>query len=153
MRKVTAFLASIVLLAAVTAPAFAASVVNFSIPVSGDVPNFCGYENVQLGGDLHVTFNETFDSAGGEHFDIHVNSQGISGVGESSGAKYQANGAINGTLNANAGGTVNGTLPINFQLVGQGSVPNMPVHALLHFTVNPDGSLTSLTLDPPSSCF
>src|SRR3954463_15072342 len=47
-------------------------------------------EDVVLTGTLHDLFHITFDNAGGLHVKALDNPQGISGVGLTSGAKYQA---------------------------------------------------------------
>jgi len=45
-----------------------------------------------------------------------------------------------------------GTVPLTIPLVSQGSAPNFTVHAILHFTVNPDGTVTTFINDVTTIC-
>src|SRR5258708_20352837 len=49
-------------------------------------------ERVALSGTLHDLFHVTFDGRGGFHLDVHDNPQAVSGVGLTTGDKYQGTG-------------------------------------------------------------
>jgi hypothetical protein len=51
-------------------------------------------ELVELSGPLHMLFHVTEDANGGIHVKSHVQPQGISGVGMSTGTKYQGTGVL-----------------------------------------------------------
>jgi hypothetical protein len=108
------------------------------LPTTGDV--------VHLSGPLHVTLDETVDSAGGLHIKEHFQPQGISGVDLTTGAKYQGNGVTQDQTIDAPSGTSNFTFVDNFKIIGQGPNNNYTVHENMHFTANANGDLTA-TLD------
>lgn len=143
MRKILAFLAALALLSAVSVPALAAKVIDIRSPVSFVSTNPCSGELVDFSGQDHLTSTLTTDSAGGVHYDIYYNLQGVSGVGETTGAKYRFNDAVNLMLSPTSSGTSNELHPLDSEVIGQGTVPNFLVHAVLHVTMNANGSITS----------
>jgi hypothetical protein len=100
-------------------------------------------EVVALSGSLHALFHVSFDGAGGLHFDTHESLQGVSGVGLTSGVKYQGTGGTHFDANGTAGGTFVLTVVNTFRIIGQGPENNFMLHESFHFTVNPDGTVTS----------
>jgi hypothetical protein len=100
-------------------------------------------EFVLLTGNLHVLIHETVN---GNRFNVtlHFQPQGISGVGESTGDKYQATGV---TQERFGGSFVNGqfsdTFINNFRIIGQGPGNNYLVHQTFHITFNANGELTA----------
>jgi hypothetical protein len=127
-------------------PARAGKIVNQVIPISITVFVPCANggagEIVTLSGDLHDMFDLTFDNAGGVHIKIQDNPQGVSGVGETTGLKYQATGVTELELNAQIG--IEETFVNNFRIIGQGPNNNFLVHENFHITINANGTLTSL---------
>ena len=101
-------------------------------------------EYVALSGSLHDLFHVTLDGAGGFHLDVQDNAQAVSGVGLTSGVKYQGTGVTRFDENFTAGRTSVFTF-VNpyFRIIGQGPGNNLLVHENLHVTVNPDGTVTS----------
>jgi hypothetical protein len=74
---------------------------------------------------------------------FHFQPQGISGTGESTGAKYQAIGVTQESFkNSFQNGQVNETFVNNFRIIGQGPGNNFLVHETLYFTINADGTVT-----------
>jgi hypothetical protein len=100
-------------------------------------------ENVALSGNLHDLFHVTFDGNGGFHLDASDNPQGVSGVGLTTGDKYQGTGITRFDTTNTAGGTSVFTFVNNFRIVGSGPGNNFLVHENMHVTVNPDGTVTS----------
>jgi hypothetical protein len=109
-------------------------------------------EAVTLSGSLHDLFHVTFDGAGGLHLDVHENPQGVSGVGLTSGVKYQGTGGTRFDANGTAGSTLVVTVVNNLRVIGQGPGNNLLVHENLHVTVNPDGTVTSSHDNVSTTC-
>jgi hypothetical protein len=124
-------------------PLQAAVTTNTSIPVTLFVDIPCAGELVVLNGPLHILSTVTFDSAGGFHMVAHFQPQGISGLGQTTGAKYQATGETEFQTSAKA-------LPFetsfvnNFKIIGQGPGNNLLIHENFHLTVNANGTVTAV---------
>jgi hypothetical protein len=132
-------------------PAYAAATsftVSTEIPfsTSGPVPcaNGGAGEQVDLSGSLHALYHVTVDASGAVHVTSHDNPQGIDGVGETTGAKYQATGVTEDRSNQGSGGLpFTFTYVNNFRVIGQGPRNNFLVHENTHVTINPDGTATA----------
>lgn len=98
-------------------------------------------EHVALSGTLHTVTHVTLDGAGGTHVVTNTTQQGVSGVGLESGDTYQGPGGTQNEFNAQVGEEV--TFVNNFSLIGQGPDNNFQLHFTLHFTANPDGTMTT----------
>lgn len=109
-------------------------------PVFVDCANGGSGEVVVLRGNLHAQFHTTFNDAGHVTIKTHSNPQGVSGVGEITGAKYQGTGVTQDIFTATVGNQE--TFINNFRVVGQGPGNNFLVHENLHITVNANGTLT-----------
>jgi hypothetical protein len=100
-------------------------------------------ENVQLGGYLHILSKITING-NSVHVKDHFQPQGIWGIGEITGDKYQGTGV---TQDEFKGSLVNGqfeeTDVNNFRLIGHGNGNNFLFHAVLHITVKANGEITS----------
>jgi hypothetical protein len=97
-------------------------------------------ELVVFTGNLHVLLTTTLDNAGGFHAKTHFQPQGLTGVGMTTGAKYQATGVTQDNLNGTVGSTY--TFVNNFRIIGQGPGNNYLVHENYHITVNANGTVT-----------
>jgi hypothetical protein len=95
-------------------------------------------EVVSLSGTLHEVIHLTIDANGAVHATLVDQPQGVSGFGQTSGAKYQGTGVTQQVSNTNDFTFVN-----NFLIIGQGTGNNFLVHQLAHFTTNPNGELTA----------
>jgi hypothetical protein len=99
-------------------------------------------EMVQLSGRLHVlmTFTINGNNVSGKY---HFQPQGISGVGMTTGSKYQATGV---TQNSFKGSLKNGvyaeTYVNNFRIIGQGPGNNFLVHENMRITIDENGVVT-----------
>lgn len=153
-RRKFSFGAALALLA--TAPVQAEVVLNDVVDANFSVFVSCANggagEVVQVSGPLHTliryTINGTNVSGGG-----HFQPQGMSGVGLTTGTKYQATGvtqdAFKGSLQ---NGQLNGTFINNFRFIGQGPNNNFLVHENYHFTINANGIVTSVHDNLSASC-
>jgi hypothetical protein len=109
-------------------------------------------EIVVLSGDLHVLFHGTIN---GNRFVMkaHFQPQGISGVGLTTGDKYQATGVTQETF---GGSFVNGqfsdTFVNNFRIIGQGPGNNFLIHETFHVTVNANGEVTVVHVNFTVDC-
>src|SRR5512135_867937 len=107
-----------------------ASTVSQSFPISISVFVPCANggagEVVNLSGDLHDLFHITYDGQGGVHVKVQDNPQGISGVGLTTGDKYQGTGVTETEFNVKVGEEY--TSVNNFRIIGQGPGNNFLVH-------------------------
>jgi|SRR5579864_2658227 len=135
-------------MAFMTAPANAARVVNQSnqISLSVFVPCAAGGagEMVDLSGPLHTLITLTIN---GNNFSevMHFQPQGISGTGETTGAKYQATGVTEETTTGSfQNGQFKQTFVNRFDIIGQGPGNNFSEHETAHITINANGTVTVL---------
>ena len=91
-----------------------------------------GLEIVPLDGVEHVTFQQTWNANGGSHVKMHVNAQGVSGIGLVSGDYYHADGATNDSYEFDVG-----QFPFSYQTVysfglqGNGNYGHIVAHEVL----------------------
>ena len=122
---------------------------NFVFPVTEFVYVPCAADGageiVQLSGELHDTYHVTISSAGQLSLKFHDNTQGLSGVGQTTGAAYNASNVLQGMLHESVvtGFPVNDTFVNNLHVIGNGQGRNFNLHETRHLTVNADGTLTS----------
>jgi hypothetical protein len=135
-----------VLVMASNAPATV--VENTIIPINGAVINPCNGETVTFNGLDHFVVTVTLDSSGGFHLsekdNVHVTATG------SLGNPYEGNEEQRMDFNGRVG--VEQTHPHTVTLIGLGSAPNFEQHALLHMTVNANGTVTAFVSTFTSSC-
>lgn len=96
-------------------------------------------ETVNLSGDLHVLIHQTVSASGEVVTKLQGNPQGISGIGEITGDKYQATGVPDDIEH----GTGTFTFINNYRIIGRGPGNNLLVHQTLHVTVNANGNVTA----------
>jgi hypothetical protein len=99
-------------------------------------------EMVDLTGEVHAVFSATVDANGGLHIATHFNNVGVSGVGLTTGDKYQAAGGDYFVSNS-GGGANEFTFVNNFEMMAPGSGNNLHVHELVHVTVDANGEITT----------
>jgi hypothetical protein len=69
------------------------------------------------------------------------------------GAKYSINHTLNQHIKSSGNGSSNETFTLHFNVVAQGSVPNIPFRVVIHLTVNAKGEVTSTTFKiTPDEC-
>ena len=109
-------------------------------------------ENVELTGTFHILIHTTVN-ANNFTTKYHFQPQGISGIGQTTGIKYQGSGVtqeeIKGSLK---NGKFIDTYINNFHVVGQGSGNNYLVHTNTHITVNANGETTASVDNLMSDC-
>ena len=124
-------------------PAFAL-VINRRFPVVGTALSDCGREDVAVTGTFHRVLTITSDGAGGFHVNDHLDYTGMQGTGVITGANYVSRQIS--LVNFNVPGQTVGfevTQSIKFNLIGQGTVPDEVLTALVHYTINANGELTT----------
>ncbi|MCL6259564.1 hypothetical protein M3O96_10715 [Aquiflexum sp. TKW24L] len=117
------------------------------IPFGGTF-DFCG-ELIDLEGEIHVVANFVESKSGNVMSKFHYNLK-ATGVGQTSGAAYQANETVNQTINGSKG--FNETVTISTLLIGQGKAPNYKYKVTFHITVNANGELTAEVLNESVEC-
>jgi hypothetical protein len=136
----------IALLAALTIPLTAAVVTNDRTDISLIVFVPCADngvgENLNLSGPLHTLISFTINGNNVSGY-FHFQPQGISGTGETTGAKYTATGVTQQSFKSSLqNGQANFTFVNNFRMIGQGPGNNFLVHETLHVTMAADGAVT-----------
>jgi hypothetical protein len=133
----------IFLLAVWTPSLHAAVTTNVKIPVNIPVFIPCAAggagELVVLQGNLHALVRFTMSASGTIHAAIHFQPQGISGVGQTTGDKYQGTGVTQDQFNATVGHEE--TFINNFRIIGQGNGNNFLIHQVVHITINANGTV------------
>lgn len=118
-----------------------------SLPVFIPCANNGSGEIVDLYGDLHELFLVNISDSGNVTVKSHNQPQGISGVGRSTGYRYQATGVTQAIEQIQFNGV--SEFPIvytyvnNFRIIGQGTGNNFIVHENIHTTVNANGTVTA----------
>jgi hypothetical protein len=108
-------------------------------------------ETVHVTGAAHMVFAVTQDANGGVHVATHVNTIGLSGVGLTTGAKYQAFQQDSTVLNS--GGTGNEfTIINNFLMTAPGPGNNVRVHELIHGYIDASGNFIAVIDNFTSDC-
>jgi len=101
-------------------------------------------EAVELTGSMNFVFHSTFDSAGGMHFQLKSNLQGVAGVGMTTGAKYRASDSESFVFNVAADDApFESTSVSSFNIIGEGKGNNFVLHETAHFTINANGDVTA----------
>jgi hypothetical protein len=101
-------------------------------------------EVVDVTGVFHPVFQFTADGNGGFHFKGHIDATGI-GIGQSTGATYNWNDAIN-SEDSFRGLQETFTSQESTELIGRGQAANFRLHFLFHVTVTPNG-VVNITAD------
>lgn len=123
----------------------AAVVVNEIIPLDGltafvECADGGNGEDVVFTGSLHELVTVTLDANGGFHAKEQDQPQGATGIGQSTGDKYQLVGVYQNKFNGKVGSTF--TFVYNFRVIGQGPGNNFLLHETVHYTVNANGTTT-----------
>jgi hypothetical protein len=101
-------------------------------------------EFVTLSGNLHDLFHVTFDGSGGLTIKFLDNPQGVSGVGETTGAVYHGTGQTQETFHfSGVSDSFSDTFVNVFHIVGTGPGNDFFVREVFHVTVNANGTLTA----------
>jgi hypothetical protein len=128
--------------------AMAVVTANVDIPISFAVINPCNGETVTFTGADHFVVRVTFDGSGRFHLASNDNIH-VTGTG-SLGNEYEGNQEDQNQLNGRFG--IEQTLATTFSAISTGSAPNYETHALIHITVNANGTTTVFIDNFTSSC-
>ena len=123
---------------------------NEKVPLELTVFIPCVPETVTVTGELHILSHTTVNPDGSFHVVSHFNPQGVSGIGDVTGAKYQGTGVTQTNFNLNVGQTF--TFVNNFRFIGQGPNNNSTIHENVHVTVNANGVVTSTVDNFTAKC-
>ena len=117
--------------------------------------NKCIEESVAFSGDLHLLVGGNITPNGIGHLNIHINNQGVSGVGEDTQDSYQVVGAANLTINTDMydGNPLVVNAVLHMQFVSQTSADNLRLTINLHITINANGDVTATVGDITSDCY
>jgi len=126
-------------------PLFGQAFVNSSntdIPILMALPIPCAGEVAVLEGNLHVVTHLAIDAAGGMHVEVNVNPEGVSGVGLTTGKKYQGTGVTRYDFNTTGPPPFEFVYVDNFLVVGQGPDNNLRVHFNTVLSIDASGNAT-----------
>lgn len=98
-------------------------------------------ETVDVAGTFHEVIQFFVGPNGKEHFRFHINAKGT-GVGRTTGARYQWNDRLFDITNAVPSGRLTFTLNDRARLIGQGAAVNTVVAIQIKVTVNAQGNVT-----------
>lgn len=98
-------------------------------------------ETVDVSGTFHEVSQLFVGPGGREHFKFHINAKGT-GVGRTTGARYQWNDRLFDISNVLPTGSGTFTLNDRTRLIGQGSAVNMVLATQIQVTVNARGVAT-----------
>ncbi len=142
--------------AALFKAAHADVITNTKVSFTGfGVPNPClpPGEMVLFSGELHTLFRLTVDPNGGFHLGIHENTQGLTGEGSLTGAKYRLNSTFDFDQELNIKSLPAESTTTNaVEVIGQGQAPNFILHITIHLTINANGEVTSTVAKIDSEC-
>jgi hypothetical protein len=111
-------------------------------------------EIIDLTGNLHAMFVTNTSNSGNVTLKYHFNPQGVSGVGRTTGAIYNATGVTQSTTTYDGitGYPFETTYINNYRLIGKGTAANYSVHSTFHITINANGTVTALVDNTNVNC-
>jgi hypothetical protein len=121
-----------------------------SVPFDITVFIPCVPENVTLTGNLQIVNHTTVNADGTFHLVSHLNPQGLSGVGDVTGDKYQGSGVTQNEFNITVGQQL--TFLNIMRFVGQGPGNNFTLELQVHVTVNANGQTTTVVDNSRADC-
>lgn len=101
----------------------------------------CTGEMIAVDATFHVLVAVTYDAAGGYHVAIHRNIEG-KGTNLATGAEYVVSQVENNDYSVDRGADEQTSI-VHFNLRGLGRAPDEVLQATFHFTITPDGDITS----------
>ena len=125
------------------------------MPLDTVVSNPCAVngqgELVKLSGEVHAVFVVTSDANGGRHISTHFNNQGVSGVGLTTGHKYQGTGD-NRFSSSSRAAMSEFTFVNNFHVISTGAARNLLLHETVHVTINANGEVAASIMGISVEC-
>ncbi len=121
-------------------------VINTTVSVTGQteaVPcaNGGAGENVILSGNLHWLLRTIVTANGSVHISYYSQSEGVTGLGQTTGDEYQAVGVTQQELTGTVGGVI--TTLNNVRFIGQGNGVNFLIEEISQIVVNANGTITA----------
>jgi hypothetical protein len=113
----------------------------------------CNGEAIDGSGIFHLVASSTVTPSGRVSGTFHINAKG-KGVGQTTGAKYEWNDAINESFSFDSedGAPFTDTFTQSFRLIGQSNVPDRRINVRFHITVNANGKVTSFKFEFSDTC-
>jgi hypothetical protein len=122
-------------------------VVNVKVPFDLEVFVPCAAggagEDVELSGFRHVLLRSTVSKSGSIEEKLHVQLEGLSGVGSATGDKYQGTGVTQYEITLHNPLPITETFTSDLHIIGQGPGNNFRLHETFHFTINANGEVTA----------
>ena len=103
--------------------------------------NDCNGETIAVEATFHVLTSVTYDATGTYHVMIHRNIQGT-GTNLVTGTEYVISQVENNSYTVGAGADEQTSI-LQFDMISKGGAPNETLLATFHYTITPDGELTS----------
>jgi hypothetical protein len=113
---------------------------NQNFPVSIAIFAPCLGEEVRVAGTLHDVFAIRTDNAGGFSLTSHFNLHNVKGVGQTTGEIYRGTEADQTVLHGKVG--LEYTIAGHSNFISQGGGSNLLATQILHFRLNPNGTVT-----------
>jgi len=143
MKKTLLLPVFVILFGLFMMPVHGEVVTNEKIPIDSYIWNEAAGELVHITGCGHSLTTTTADKNGGFHVHMHVNAQGYSGIGLTSGDKYQVTGATDMVMNFRPPFPSEQSGVAIMNVVGPGRGNNMQMYMHMHITVNANGDVTA----------
>ncbi len=122
------------------------------IPVNNPIGSSCAGEAIDVTGTIQLIFEETIDDSGGVHLRFHLNTEGVSGTGETSGLLYQMIQVTNQDRNLAGPPPLENTNDEIVRVIGQGPDNDRQFHFLSHITIDANGDITATVSDFSFEC-
>ena len=121
------------------------------IPVTTTQTNPCAGEDVDLSGNIHLGIHGVINK-NKISFNGHVNTQGLSGVGQVSGNTYISNSVSSFSSNQNFNGAFETTMIQNAVFTASGKDNNLLAKITIHITINANGEVTAQVVNIIADC-
>jgi hypothetical protein len=109
-----------------------------------DCPDAVQDDVLDLQGNVLMVVRSTTDGRGGIHLGLHLNFQGVTGIGQTTGDRYRVILALNSVeLDVPTGAPSVTTFTQAFQLNQQGAAANRLALVTFHVTVDANGRITA----------
>jgi hypothetical protein len=116
---------------------------DIQVPITGLLPDPCTGELLDFSGSGHFITRVTLN-ANSVHVTLHFNVQGLTAVGQITGATYIGTEGSNNEINATASGLpMETTFTDTFTAISQGAAPNLVGRTATHVTIDANGNLTA----------
>jgi hypothetical protein len=145
---------AVLLLAFAAVPAALAAAEQVTVPVSpGAILHPCTGELVLVNGTIHTTFRTTESSSGNVSVTTTSNTQGVTGTGVLSGARYSLSETQMSSFTMSRGSTTTNIVSLRFLRSGETGLPDdFTLHIRFQVTVNAGGVPTATVDQLSTTC-